>query len=458
MRHVTLKMKTKQLLGYLAVLAIAQLTTVTYAYASTDTSHISIDQMFTENTLTLIGLIIVFAFIGSKLFNRFGIPQIVGFIVTGVAFGPSLLNIIPLELSSELLFISEIALGLIGFDIGSHLKLDELRKIGRSVLSILIFEAFGAFMLVSAGVYLFTRDVNTALMFGAISTATAPAATVDVLAEYDAKGPLTTSLLAVIGLDDALALLLFSLCSGFVENRLTSTATLSIVTVLLTPVVEIGGSLLIGTVMSLLLDQLLTRIRGQHDGMAISIGFIFLSVGLSVTLGMSLILTTMAIGFILINRSPEHGYRIRYTVEQAGPVLYVLFFALIGARFQLSLIPTMGVLGLIYVVLRTVGKYFGARVGGELGRAEPLVCKNLGLGLLSQAGVAVGLAINTGTRFLSYGTQGEALGYLIINVITASTFLVQIIGPICVKLAITRAGEIGKGRGTIDDWATETND
>ena len=124
MRHVTLKMKTKQLLGYLAVLATAQLTTVTHAYASTDTSQISLNLMFTENTLTLIGLIIVFAFIGSKLFNRFGIPQIVGFIVTGVAFGPSLLNIIPLELSSELLFISEIALGLIGFDIGSHLKLD----------------------------------------------------------------------------------------------------------------------------------------------------------------------------------------------------------------------------------------------------------------------------------------------------------------------------------------------
>ncbi len=451
-------MKTKQLLGYLAVLAIAQMTTVTHAYASTDTSQLSINLVFTENILTLIGLIIVFAFIGSKLFNRFGIPQIVGFIVTGVAFGPSLLNIVPLELSSELLFISEIALGLIGFDIGSHLKLVELRKIGRSVLSILIFEAFGAFILVSAGVYLFTRDLNTALMFGAISTATAPAATVDVLAEYDAKGPLTTSLLAVIGLDDALALLLFSLCSGFVENRLTNTAHASILSILLIPVVEIGGSLLIGVVMSLLLDQLLTRIKGQHDGMAISIGFIFLSVGISVTLGMSLILTTMAIGFILINRSPEHGYRIRYTVEQAGPVLYVLFFALIGARFQLSLIPTMGILGLIYVVLRTLGKYTGARIGGQLGGAEPLVAKNLGLGLLSQAGVAVGLAINTGTRFLSYGAQGEALGYLIINVITASTFLVQIIGPICVKLAITRAGEIGKGKGTIDDWATESSD
>jgi len=452
--------KTKQLLGYLAVIIIALLSlNILNVYGSTvSKNELSFDNVFTENILTLIGLIIVIAFIGSKFFKKLGIPQIVGFIITGVVFGPSFLNIVPLDLSSELLFISEIALGLIGFDIGSHLKLGEIRKIGRSILTILFFEAFGAFALVSAGVYLFTRNLNTALMFGAISTATAPAATVDVLAEYDAKGPLTTSLLAVIGLDDAFALLLFSLSSGFVESRLLNSVSTSISDILLVPVFEIGGSLILGIMMSLILDYLLLKVKGQHDGMAISIGFVFLSVGLSVTLGMSLILTSMAIGFILINRSPEHGYRIRYTIEQAGPVLYVLFFALIGARFQLSLLPSMGLLGIIYVSLRTVGKYLGARTGGELGGAEPKVSQNLGLGLLSQAGVAVGLAINTGTRFLSYGPAGEALGYLIINVITASTFVVQIIGPICVKLAITRAGEIGKGLGTIDEWATEVSD
>jgi len=255
--------KTKQLLGYLAILiCLTQLTTVSTALGSTLITHdLSLEGMLTQNTLTLIGLIIVLAFIGSKLFNRMGIPQIVGFIVTGVTFGPSLLNIVPPELSSELLFISQLALGLIGFDIGSHLKLDEIRKIGRSILTILVFEAFGAFILVSTGVYLFTRDLNTAIMFGAISTATAPAATVDVLAEYDAKGPLTTSLLAVIGLDDALALLLFSLSSGFVENRLTSMVSTSIIDILLIPIFEIGGSIILGVIMSLTLDFLLEKIH-----------------------------------------------------------------------------------------------------------------------------------------------------------------------------------------------------
>jgi Kef-type K+ transport system membrane component KefB len=140
--------------------------------------NLQIDTIFTQNVLTIIGLVIVTAYTGSKIFSRLGIPQIVGFILTGVALGPSLMNLIPIELSSELLFISEIALGLIGFDIGSHLKLDEIRKMGRSIFTILIFEAFGAFILVTTGVYLFTRDINTAIMFGAISTATAPAATV----------------------------------------------------------------------------------------------------------------------------------------------------------------------------------------------------------------------------------------------------------------------------------------
>jgi Kef-type K+ transport system membrane component KefB len=461
MALVSLKMKkTKQRIGYLAALLIVTLITdiVTALGNSAENSVTGLNLVFNENTLSLIGFTIILAFIGSKLFNRLGIPQIVGFIATGVVLGPSLLNLIPLRLSSELLFVSEIALGLIGFDIGSHLQLDEIRRYGRSILSILVLEAIGAFALVAFGVYLFTRDMNAALIFGAISTATAPAATVDVLAEYSAKGPMTTNLLAVIGLDDAVALLLFSLCSGIVENNLTQSASTPILSILMVPVVEIGGSLFLGVVISLTLDILLHRIKGQHDGMAISIGFVLLSVGVSVTLGMSLILTTMTVGFVLINRSPEHGYRIRYTVEQAGPILYVLFFALIGARFQIQLLPTMGVLGLIYVTLRTLGKYTGARIGGQLGGAEPRVYSNLGLGLLSQAGVAVGLAIDTATRFLSYGPSGEALGALIINVITASTFIVQIIGPICVKLAITRAGEIGKGRGTMDEWASETAD
>ncbi|MGD8625154.1 MAG: cation:proton antiporter [Anaerolineae bacterium] len=410
---------------------------------------------YNPNILTVIGLIIAVSFLGSKLFQRLGIPQVVGFIVVGVALGPSLFNVVPLDLSSELILISEIALGLIGFDIGSHLLFGELRQLGRSIIFILIFEAIGTFALVTTGIYAISGSFHTALIFGALASATAPAATVDVLAEYDAKGPLTTSLLAVVGMDDALALVLYSVAAAFAESLLGQSGAPSLLQILELPVIEIGGSAILGIGLGLLLDQIMCRMKVQHDVMAVSIGFVLLAVGLSEALGFSLILTTMILGMVLVNRCAEHGQHVRFTIEQAGPVIYVLFFTLVGARFQISLLPTMGLLGIAYVVLRSAGKFGGAWLGGRLGGAEPAVRDNLGLGLLSQAGVAIGLALASAARFGTYGDEGQALGALVINVITATTFVVQIAGPICVKLAISRAGEIGRAAIEHDAWASE---
>jgi Kef-type K+ transport system membrane component KefB len=410
---------------------------------------------YEPNIITTIGLLIAISFLGSKIFQRFGIPQVVGFIVMGVLMGTSFLNIVPIELVEELTFISEIALGLIGFDMGSHLRFDELRSKGRSIIFILLFESFGTFVLVSAGIYLITGSLHTALIFGALSSATAPAATVDVLAEYDARGPLTTSLLAVVGLDDAFSLLLFSIVAAFTETLLTGTGMPTVLQILELPVIEIGGSILLGVLAGLLLNQILNRMKSLHDAMAISIGFVFLCVGISEALSLSLILTTMVMGVTVVNQYPDHGRSIRFTIEQAGPVIYVLFFTLVGARFDIRLLPTMGLLGIAYVVLRSGGKFVGAWLGGTIGRAEPVVRNNLGFGLLSQAGVAIGLAIACCNRFSPLGPEGEALGTLIISVITATTFIVQIFGPIGVKLAISRAGEIGAAKLQPHGWASE---
>jgi Kef-type K+ transport system membrane component KefB len=414
-----------------------------------------INAFFNANLLSTIGLLIIVTFLGSKIFQRLGIPQVVGFILIGMLHGASFLRAVPPELIDQLTFISEIALGLIGYDIGSHLLVNDLRKLGRSILIILLFEALGTFALVTAGVYAITNSATTALIFGALSSATAPAATVDVLAEYDARGPLTTSLLAVVGLDDALALLLYSVTAALAEAMLIGSEFPSLAQILELPLLEIGGALILGMLMGLALDLVLQRMEKSHDGMAISIAFVFLAVGISETMAFSLILTTMVMGFVVINRDPEHGQHIRHTIEQTGPVIYVLFFALIGARFQVDLLPTMGLLGIAYVLLRSLGKFSGAWLGGRLGGAAPVVRNNLGFGLLSQAGVAIGLAIASANRFSAFGEPGEALGTLILSVITATTFVVQIIGPIFVKFAISRAGEIGKAKATAEDWASE---
>jgi Kef-type K+ transport system membrane component KefB len=416
---------------------------------STVTEFLNID------ILATIGILITAAFIGSKAFQRLGIPQVVGFIVVGTLCGTSFLNIIPLELAHELTFISHIALGLIGFDIGSHLRLRELRQLGRCLIIILIFESIGTFLIVTAGIYAITDSIHTAFIFGALASATAPAATVDVLAEYDSKGPLTTSILVVVGLDDALALILYSIAANLAEVTLVGTGSITWENTALIPIVEIGGSVLLGFGLGFILEWIMKHMKSHHDAMAISIGFVFIGVGLSETFGFSLILTSMLMGSFLVNRDPAHTRSIRFTIEQAGPVIYVLFFSLVGARFQISLLPAMGLLGIAYILLRSLGKFGGSWIGGKIGKAESVVCNNLGFGLLSQAGVAIGLALASQQRFSTLGEEGEVLGNLILNVITATTFVVQIIGPIFVKFAINRAGEIGQAKIEDDPWASE---
>ena len=415
----------------------------------------SLNVAIESDILITIGLLIGLAFLGSKVFQRLGIPQVVGFIVIGVLLGESFLNLVPLELIENLDFVSEIALGLIGFDIGGHLLFRELGKYGRSIVLILMFQSVGTMIVVGAAIYLITQNVALALLMGAIASATAPASTVDVLAEYDTKGPLTTHILAIVGLDDGMALLLFSFAAAMTESLLMDSGAPTLLEIIELPVVEIGGSILLGLAAGLLLEVILRRMKSHHDAMAISIAFVFVCVGLSRALGLSLILTSMVLGMIVVNRDPEHGRHIRFTIEQAGPVIYVLFFALVGARLQISLLPSMGVIGVIYLLVRFSSKYSGAWLGAYLGKSDRTVRDYLGLALLSQAGVAIGLALTSAERFAEFGPRGAEIGLQILNVVTATTFVTQLIGPVLVKFAVNRAGEIGKAREETDIWASE---
>ncbi len=396
--------------------------------------------------LALVGLTLGVAFGLGQLLRRVGVPQVVGYITAGVLLGPSLLHLIPGELNDSLTFISEIALGLIGFEMGGHLRLSELREMSGSILLIVLCEAFGAFALVALGVYALTGQPHTALIFGALASATDPASTVDVLAEYHARGPLTTRLLAVVGLDDAVSLFLFSIAASLAESLLRRSGPVSLLTMLELPFYEIGGALLVGVALGFGLHFVLAALRldpHQHDAMVIPIGIIFLCAGLARIFGFSLTLTTMVLGAVVVNFDPEDGAYIRSTIERAGPVIYVLFFALAGARLRVDLLPAMGLLGVIYLLLRGSGKFGGAWLGSRFSRTEPAVRDNLGLALLAQAGVVIGLALSSGSRFAAFGEEGAALGGLIISVITATTLVAQLVGPLGVKIAVTRAGEAG---------------
>ncbi|MBU0492893.1 MAG: cation:proton antiporter [Chloroflexi bacterium] len=392
------------------------------------------------DALAVIGLVVILGVAAGRFMQVLRTPHVVGFILLGVLLGSSFLNVIPQDFIEDLGFVSEVALGLIGFDIGGHLRFSELRRLGRSIALIVLFEAVGSFALVGAGVTLLTGSAVTGLIFGSLASATAPAATVDVLAQYKAKGPLTTTLYAVVGLDDAVALILASVAIAIAEAMFRGTG-VSTIEMLGVPLYEIGGSLLVGVLIAIPFDFLLNRIKDHEEALILSLGTVLLTAGLANTLHLSLILTTMTLGIATANISPQNAGRITYTIERVGPVIYILFFVLVGARLQIWLLPTMGLLGILYLVLRTFGKYTGATLGATLGGAEPNVRKYLGLGLLSQAGVAIGLSISICQRFSACGVEGSELGALVINVITATTFVVQIFGPLCVKFAIMRAGE-----------------
>ncbi len=415
--------------------------------------------------LAIVGLVILGSFFVGHIFRRFGVPQVVGFIVAGTVLGPAILSIIPGELSDSLGFVTELALGLIGFEMGEHLRFGELRKLGKSIVLIVIMQALGAFALVFIGVYVITGSLPAAMVLGAIGMATSPAATMDVLNEYKAKGPMTTALLAVIGIDDALTLLVYSIVAALaiplLENGgdlslgsvLTGGGDFSIWEMLEYPLVEIGGSLLVGVIFGLFLTFVMNHLRDyheerhMHDAMVVSIAMIFVATGLSRSLHLSVILTAMTMGVVVVNRSPKNGHYIQFTIQQAGPVIYILFFSLVGAGLRLDLLPQIGLVSVAYFGLRIVGKYFGAWLGGYMAGSSPAIRDNLGLALFSQGGVAIGLALASSSRFAGIGADGDELADLIATLVPAITFVVLLVGPVLVKVAVMRAGECGTCNG-----------
>ncbi len=393
--------------------------------------------------LLILGIAISGGFLGAKLFRAIKIPQVVGYIIIGVILGVSGAKVFTLDLIDKLSPINNFALALIGFMIGKELHLSTFKKLGKSILTILIFEALGAFLLVTLFVTLLTHRLYEGLIFGALSSATAPAATVDVLWEYKAKGPLTTTLLAIVGLDDALALIIYGFASSFAFALLTHQSP-SFANMLWSPLLKILLSLLIGGSAGSILGLISKRLREKSQLLPISLGVILLVAGFSHQHRLSLILSSMAVGVFLINLAPHASKNIFGAIESFAPPVYILFFVLVGSRLQIGLLPKMGMLGLLYLIGRSTGKIVGATLGAKISHAYKSVQKYLGITLFSQAGVAIGLAIAVYQEF-SHLIGGRTLGVTVINVITATTFVVQIIGPPLVKIAIVKAKEAKAG-------------
>ncbi len=391
--------------------------------------------------LLILGIIIAAGLGSGKFFQKIRFPQVVGFIVIGAVIGRSGFGLLNAELFESMSPINSFALGLIGFMVGRELTFSVFKQLGKTIFTILCFEVLGAFFLVTLVIWLITQKLYIALVFGALATATAPAATVDVLWECKAKGVLTTTIFSLVALDDVLALLVYAFAVSYAK-ALISSSTLSVMKVLFVPLFEIGASMILGVACGFILGWVAERIKDEKQYLPLMLATIMISIGIANHFHLSLILSCMMLGMTLVNlRLSRSQHAFKVMEDFTGPV-YIIFFVLIGSQFQINTLPSMGLLGLAYIGARMAGKIAGTRLGATVSQADPAVRKYVGLALFSQAGVAIGLALAVDHEFSYLGTQGEELGSMVINVIMATTFVVQLIGPPCVKYAVTKAGEV----------------
>ncbi len=408
-----------------------------------DFSHIPV--------LLLIGAAILAGTVGGRLFQLLRIPQVVGYIIIGVIVGKSGFGLMDSAMLERLLPLNFLALGIIGFLIGGELRGSVFRKHGKQFFIVLLAEGITAALLVGlliGGItFLATGDGRTSLAFGlllgAIASATAPAATVDVLWEYKTRGILTTTVLAIVALDDGLALLLYSLAASM-ASLLTGSGEASFLSGMGHTVIEMAGAVFLGVGAGLVLNRLVRRIHDHGKHLTFIVGVLTLVLGLSMMLKLDVILAAMALGATLVNLAPNRSRETFEIAERFAQPIYVLFFVFVGARLAVhGLSGLMWGLAAAYVVGRSAGKFLGAYLGARWARASAPIRRYLGLCLFSQAGVAIGLAIMASLRFGEQQLGGVAMGDAIIMIVTATTFVVQLVGPTCVKLAVTKAGERG---------------
>ncbi len=395
--------------------------------------------------LMLLGIALFGGTIGGRLFERFRMPQVMAYIIVGILLGQVGIGIVNTEVIEKLGPFNSFALGLIGFTIGGELKRTTLSRYGKQFLSILLSEGLAAFLGVSVlttilGLFLlhdWTVALALGLVLGAVASATAPAATTDVLWQYKTRGPLTATILGIVALDDGLSLLLFAVASAVGLSLVGSSAAGSL-ELFLRPLYEVAGSVALGVLSGLVLGALLRKCNEEDRILAFSIGTVLLVLGLAVVLRIDVLLAAMTLGATIANYTPRKSQEVFRVVGKFAPPIYVLFFVMFGAKLNLSsLTLTMALLAGAYLVGRSAGKMLGVHLGAKISNAPRSIQKYLPFCLFSQAGVAIGLSILAGNRFPG------VIGNAVVVIITTTTFVVQILGPVFTRWAVSRAGEVG---------------
>lgn len=377
----------------------------------------------------------IIALLMTRIMKKISLPNVTGYLLAGLIAGPYCLRLYNSGNLDSLTVITNVALGFIAFSIGGEFKLSSLKALGAKIFIITVFEAVGASILVAATLILLKFPITLALVLGAIASATAPAATLMVVRQYKAHGPVTSTLLPVVAIDDAVCLMLFSILSS-VAKSLESEGGFSLYQTIIKPVIEIVLSLVIGLCIGIVLSIGTKFFKSRANRISLVCTAVFLGVGISEKFGLSSLLLCMAVGAALANYSPVAD-PVMDISERWTPPLFMLFFVISGAQFNFSILKQVGAVGVIYLLMRSFGKYFGARLGCRIAGTEKTVRNFLGITLLPQAGVAIGMAQLSLTVVPEYGEQIRA-------VVLCATLVYELVGPLLTKLALQKAGEIKK--------------
>ncbi|MBR6535651.1 MAG: cation:proton antiporter [Lachnospiraceae bacterium] len=391
----------------------------------------------------------------TRLFKPLKLPSVTAYLISGVLIGPYCLGALDIdglgfssmENVTNLALISEVALGFIAFSIGNEFRLEDLKKTGKAAFTIGIFQALAATLCVDLallGIHLLMPDklsVPQLLTLGAIATATAPAATLMVVRQYKAKGPLTSLLLPIVALDDAVGLIVFAVCFGISKTLVSGSVDL--VSIIVNPLVEIVASLLLGAIMGWLLTQLEKMFNSNTNRLNLTIAFVFLTVSLSmldfhagpVHISFSSLLVCMMLGTVFCNLCPLSHDLMGASDKWTSP-LFALFFVISGAELELSVFTDFAIvfIGAIYILFRCLGKYIGTFLSAKAVKCEPNICKYLGITLFPQAGVALGMCATA----MQLGEDG----HLIRNITLFAVLIYELFGPLLTRQALMTAGEI----------------
>jgi Kef-type K+ transport system membrane component KefB len=394
------------------------------------------------NITLILGLAMAAGLLSTRLMKLLNLPNVTGYLIIGLLLGPFVGHLFSEQAISDFSILSDIALGFIAFSIGCEFKLSSLKKIGGKVVIITLFQALLTAVVVALAVFAFSRDVALSLTLGAIATATAPAATLMVVRQYKAKGPVVDTLLPVVAFDDAVGLIVFSVLLS-ISKVVATNSSLTAEAILLAPLVEIFLSLAIGAALGALLALVMRFFKSRANRLTLMITTVFLGVGLTKLFAfidwysLSSLLLCMMIGAVFANMRSDSNLVVE-GVDRWTPPLFMFFFILSGAELDVRVIVTVGLIGVVYIVARSVGKYFGAYLGALSTKSDKNIRHYLGFALLPQAGVAIGMA-----KVVSEEMPSD-IGVKIVTVVLCSVLFFELVGPIITKLALMRAGEIIK--------------